>query len=187
VLAGARLVVPRPRGCPLFVNDRVDVALAVRADGVHLPQAGLDVTSVRGMAPHDGFLVGVSAHDAASAEVAAAAGADLVALGPIWPTPAKATFGPPLGTDAIAVAAKALARSVHHPAAASGVGATGALPASPHGRGRRCRLFAIGGIEVPARAREARGRGADGVAVIRAVMAAPDPATAAAELVRAAT
>lgn len=148
-LARRLLDVCRPRRCPLLVNDRLDVALAVGADGVHLPEYGLDVATVRQLAGPD-LLIGASTHSAERASSRLREGADLVVLGPIWTTPSKARYGDPLGPDALRQSAR--------PAPA---------------------LFAIGGIEGPDRAREAIQAGADGVAAIRAFMADPDPGGAA--------
>lgn len=83
----------RPIAPLLVVNDRVDVALAVGADGVHLPERGLPIAEARSLLP-GGALVGVSRHAPGPAE-----GADYVALAPIFPTPGK---GPPLGVGALA-------------------------------------------------------------------------------------
>ncbi|HLL23012.1 MAG TPA: thiamine phosphate synthase, partial [Kofleriaceae bacterium] len=82
-------------GVRVMVNDRVDVALAAGAYGVHLPERGLAVADVRALAPD--LAIGVSRHSVEG--VRDAGGADLVQLGPIWPTPGK---GPPLGTEALA-------------------------------------------------------------------------------------
>ncbi|MEZ4404599.1 MAG: thiamine phosphate synthase [Kofleriaceae bacterium] len=87
-------------GAPLWINDRLDVALAVGADGVHLPERGLPVATARAVAP--GLAIGVSRHAAALA--ADDATADLVQLGPIWSTPSKAGLGLPLGPAAVAAA-----------------------------------------------------------------------------------
>ncbi|HEV8232814.1 MAG TPA: thiamine phosphate synthase [Thermoanaerobaculia bacterium] len=84
---------------PLFVNRRLDVALAAGADGVHLPASGLPVSRVRAASPR-GFRVGVSAHSADEAVRAIEEGADLVVLGPIFETPSK-PFGRPLGPAAL--------------------------------------------------------------------------------------
>jgi thiamine-phosphate pyrophosphorylase len=84
-------------GVPLLVNSRMDVALAARASGVHLPADGLPLTRVRTASPR-GFFVGVSTHSCAEAIRAIEAGADLVVLGPVFETPSKRAFGPPLGT-----------------------------------------------------------------------------------------
>lgn len=136
----------------VVVNDRLDVALAAGAAGVHLPEDGLDVATARALTPA-GFVLGCSRHAAATAAEAAAAGADLVQLGPIWATPSKAAYGPPLGEAALAAARAAI--------------------------GDRATLVAVGGIDTPARAAAARAAGADAVAVIRAVWTAADPAAAA--------
>jgi len=83
----ARAVADLP-GTRIFANARFDLALASGAAGVVLPEAGLPVSSVRRETPR-GFLVGKSAHSAADARAAAAQGADIVLLGPIFPTPSK--------------------------------------------------------------------------------------------------
>jgi thiamine-phosphate pyrophosphorylase len=82
-------------GAFLLVNDRADVALAVGADGVHLPGGGLPVVAVRRVLP-TGALVGVSTHAPGDA-----GGADYAFFGPVWDTPSKAAFGPPQGPDAL--------------------------------------------------------------------------------------
>lgn len=85
---------------PLLVNARLDIALAARASGVHLPADGLPLSRVRAAAPR-GFLVGVSTHTCAEAVRAIEGGADIVVIGPVFDTPSKRAFGPPLGTDAL--------------------------------------------------------------------------------------
>ncbi len=150
----------------VVVNDRLDVALAAGAAGVHLPEDGLDLDAARaavvaadGPAPCAAappVIVGCSRHAAATAIDAARAGAALVQLGPIWATPSKAGHGAPLGEEAL-VAARA------------------GMPAT-------ARLVAVGGIDGPTRAARARAAGADAVAVIRAVWTADDPGAAAAAL-----
>jgi thiamine-phosphate pyrophosphorylase len=141
-------------GVPVWVNDRLDVALATGAHGVHLPEAGFALAEARALAP--GMRIGCSRHTTADVRAAAEAGADLVQLGPIWPTPAKPDA--PLGVGVLAVRAE--------------------LPP-------RVALVAVGGIDSQARARAAAAAGADAVAVIRAFWTAPDPAKAAAGLVAA--
>jgi thiamine-phosphate pyrophosphorylase len=86
---------------PLFVNRRFDVALAAGADGVHLPADGLPVSRVRATSPR-GFRVGVSTHSTEEAARVIKEGADLVVLGPVYETPSKTSFGPPLGLEALA-------------------------------------------------------------------------------------
>ena len=148
-------------GVALYVNDRIDVALAVGADGVHLGGTSVDAATATSIAPH--LAIAVSIHSAA--EVAALRGpltltlsplrgergSDPIAfalLGPIRDTPSKRAFGPPLGDAADTEAAR-----------------TG-VP-----------IVAVGGVG-PEHARALRAAGAHGVACIRAVMAAPDPAAA---------
>jgi thiamine-phosphate pyrophosphorylase len=80
----------------LFVNRRFDVALACGADGVHLPSDGLPLEAVRQAVPR-GFRIGVSTHSPEEARMGIETGADLVVLGPIFDTPSKRGFGPPLG------------------------------------------------------------------------------------------
>jgi thiamine-phosphate pyrophosphorylase len=87
-------------GAALLINDRVDVALAVNADGVHLPSSGLSVSEVRCLAPH--FCVAVSTHDGSQVEAAAQSGADFVVYGPVFDTPSKRAYGPPKGIQALA-------------------------------------------------------------------------------------
>jgi len=79
----------------LLVNERLDVALACGADGVHLPADSLPAGAVRRATPRD-FLVGVSCHTVEEVEGAAREGASFAVLGPIFATPGKR---PPLGVD----------------------------------------------------------------------------------------
>jgi thiamine-phosphate pyrophosphorylase len=85
---------------PLFVNRRFDIALAAGADGVHLPATGLPVSRVRAGTPR-GFRIGVSTHSPEEARRAIEAGVDVVLIGPIFATPSKAAFGPPLGAEVL--------------------------------------------------------------------------------------
>ena len=89
-----------PPAVPLFVNRRFDVALAAGADGVHLPASGLPLSRVRAGTPR-GFKIGVSTHSPEEARRAIEGGADLVLIGPIFATPSKAAFGPPLGAEVL--------------------------------------------------------------------------------------
>lgn len=140
--------------CPLLINDRLDIALAVGADGVHLPEQGLAIPAARRVAGSR-MLLGASTHGVAAAIAACHEGADLAVLGPIWPTPSKAAYGPPLGIPAIEATVAALS--------------------SP-----RFRLYALGGVTTAEHARIARRAGAYGVAAIRAILAVVDPGHAAA-------
>ena len=148
-LAGALRELTRAARAPLFVNDRVDVAVAVEADGVHLGGTSLRPADVKAIAPS--LAIAVSAH--APADLDGLAG--LVAFsvfGPVRDTPSKRAHGQPVGLQTLRAAA---ARGVP--------------------------LLAIGGMtagDVP----EIRAAGARGLACIRAVMSAPDPAEATAAL-----
>ena len=82
----------------VLVNDRLDVALAAGAGGVHLGGQSMPVSVVRKMAPRP-FVVGVSCHSLAEAVAAESAGADYLFLGPVFETPSKLKYGPPLGLD----------------------------------------------------------------------------------------
>jgi len=146
-LVRAVIAIARPAGAAVWVNDRADVALAAGADGVHLPERGLAIDDIHGLA------IGCSRHSADDALAAARAGASLVQLGPIWPTPGKDA---PLGPGVLAIRR--------------------ALPPTT-------RLVAVGGIDRPERAREAAAAGADAVAVIRAAWTGGDPARAIAALI----
>jgi thiamine-phosphate diphosphorylase len=137
----------------LLINDRLDVALACGADGVHLPSASFAVADARALLGA-GRLIGVSTHSVAEVAAAAAAGADFAVFGPIFDTPSKRSYGAPLGLAALGAACTAAP-----------------LP-----------LLAIGGIDAD-RIDAVRAAGADGIAVIRAVLAAADPQQAAARLV----
>jgi thiamine-phosphate pyrophosphorylase len=88
----------------ILVNDRLDVALAAGAAGVHLGGQSLPVAAVTGQRRRlpEKFLVGASCHALAEVEVAARDGADYVIFGPVFATPSKAAFGPPQGVEKLA-------------------------------------------------------------------------------------
>jgi thiamine-phosphate pyrophosphorylase len=94
---------PGRDGARILVNDRLDVALAERAGGVHLGEHGLPVTAARRLverhASPTNFLVGVSCHSLEAAKSAAAAGAAYLFFGPVFTTPSKAAFGAPQGLE----------------------------------------------------------------------------------------
>ena len=94
-------------GAALLVNDRVDVALAAGADGVHLPASGLLPARARQLGGDD-FLVGVSTHARGEAVAAQAGGADYVVFGPVFFTPSKAAYGAPAGLAALGDVARAV-------------------------------------------------------------------------------
>ena len=82
----------------VLVNDRLDVALAAGAGGVHLGGQSMPVSTVRQLAPRP-FVIGVSCHSLGEAIAAESAGADYLLLGPVFETPSKLKYGPPLGLD----------------------------------------------------------------------------------------
>jgi thiamine-phosphate pyrophosphorylase len=139
----------------LWVNDAVDVALLAGVDGVHLGQDDLPPAEVRALLGPD-RLLGFSVSSAAELDVARALPAgtvDLVGVGPVWTTPTKPDAGSALGPDGV----RALA------GAARAAGFT---------------TVAIGGVDVD-RAAEVAATGVDGVCVVSAICAAPDPDAAA--------
>ena len=103
----ARALARASGGGRVLVNDRVDVAWAAGCAGVHLATSSLPVAKARRVAP--GLRLGVSTHSLAEARAAERAGADLVVFGPVFPTPSKARFGPPLGVEALLEVTAALA------------------------------------------------------------------------------
>lgn len=144
----------REHGAIFIVNDRVDIALAMHADGVHLGQEDLPAMAARRLLGPDA-VIGVSASSMAEAMAAARDGADYIGLGQIFPTISKEKPNPPLGIEVVRAVKKA----------------TG-LP-----------IVAIGGIG-PDNAVGVMDAGAAGIAVISAVAAAQDPAGATRELLR---
>jgi thiamine-phosphate diphosphorylase len=139
-------------GVPFCVNDRLDVALAVEADVVHLGQDDLplaDARRVRDLAGARDLLIGFSTHNRAQALAAAAAGADYIGFGPVFGTASKANPDATVGLAALAAISAAVAVPV----------------------------VAIGGITVETAAAVAAA-GAAAAAVIAAVDRAPDPTAA---------
>lgn len=92
----------------LVVNDRADIARAAGAAGVHLTTRSLEPAIVRRAFGPD-FLIGVSTHTPAEARAARAGGADFALYGPVFDTPSKRAYGPPVGLDSFRAAALALA------------------------------------------------------------------------------
>jgi thiamine-phosphate pyrophosphorylase len=87
-------------GTRVIVNERLDVALAAGAHGVHLGTQSMPAPVVRKNVPK-GFLIGVSCHSLREALEAESAGADYAFLGPIFETPSKIRYGPPLGLETL--------------------------------------------------------------------------------------
>jgi thiamine-phosphate diphosphorylase len=105
-LVSAILEVTRGSATRVVVNDRVDVALATGAAGVHLRADSFDARDVRSLAPRP-FLVGRSVHTVADAE--GAGPVDYLIAGTVWPTVSKAADCPLLGRDGLAAIARAAA------------------------------------------------------------------------------
>ena len=82
----------------LLVNDRLDVALAAGADGVHLRSTSLPARVVRKLAGPE-FLIGASTHSLETARDARDSGADFAVFGPVFETESKRAYGPPQGLD----------------------------------------------------------------------------------------
>ncbi|HZH50138.1 MAG TPA: thiamine phosphate synthase [Nitrospira sp.] len=133
-----------PRGSQLLVNDRIDVALSLDGVGVHLRSNSLPAAVARRLLGPQ-RLLGASAHSMDEAVRAEANGADYVVLGPVYETPSKQAFGPPLGLSKL----EAVCQVVQVP------------------------IIGIGGVTVD-RARDVRRAGAFGVAVITAILSAED-------------
>jgi thiamine-phosphate pyrophosphorylase len=107
-LVTSALAATRGTSARIVVNDRLDVALAAGAGGVHLGGESMPAARVRTTLEklrRESFWVGVSCHSVAEVRAAGAAGADYVLLGPIFDTPSKRIFGPPLGLDVLNQAA----------------------------------------------------------------------------------
>lgn len=107
-LAEAAVRLCQGTGTRIVINDRLDIAMGVAADGVHLGGQSLPPEIVRREAGED-FLIGVSCHSPEEALQAEAAGADYILLGPVFETPSKLRYGPPLGLAKFSEAAKRIA------------------------------------------------------------------------------
>jgi thiamine-phosphate pyrophosphorylase len=127
----------------IVINDRLDVAMASQSAGVHLGGQSLPAWRVREVAP-DRLLIGVSCHSSEDVRKAEAEGASYALLGPIFETPSKRAYGPPVG---LRILERAASQSV--------------IP-----------VYAIGGI-TSERARACFGAGARGIAGIRIFQDAP--------------
>jgi thiamine-phosphate pyrophosphorylase len=90
----------------LYINDRLDIALMVEADGVHLPEDGLPPNEVKARYPH--LLVGVSTHSLESARQAETDGADFITFSPIFATPSKKQYGESQGLEKLKSVTKAV-------------------------------------------------------------------------------
>ena len=100
--------IARGSATSILVNERADIARAAGCDGVHLTMQSLDARTVR-RAFGEEFFIGVSAHTQAEAREARDGGADFSVFGPVFDTPSKRSYGPPLGIEPPREAARALA------------------------------------------------------------------------------
>ncbi len=82
--------------CRILVNSRFDIALAGGAHGVHLPSKGIRCSDLKPHLPR-GFILGASTHSSREARLAAEGGAHYILMGPVFPTPSKLRYGPPVG------------------------------------------------------------------------------------------
>lgn len=142
----------QPLRVPLIINDRVDIAQAVAADGVHLGQTDMPISHARRLLGQN-CLIGISAESVADAIEAEQQGADYIGISPVFSTPTKTDTAPALGLDGIRQIRKLV----------------------------RIPLVGIGGINLT-NARHLLTAGADGVAVVSAIMAAESPRQAAAAM-----
>ena len=145
------------RRSQLLINDRIDVALALEGVGVHLRNNSLPVSVARQLLGAQ-RLLGISVHAVEEAVQVESQGVDYIVLGPIYETPTKQMFGPPLGLQTLEKACRLV----------------------------RIPIIGIGGVTA-ARVREMRCAGAFGVAVITAVLGAVNVESAARELLDAVT
>ena len=141
-----------PFGVPLIINDRVDIALEIGADGVHIGQQDMDYEGARRLLG-PGAIIGLSIETIEQARAAVPLDVDYLGVGPVFATATKMDAAPPLGVAALAEI-RAITRQT---------------------------IVAIGGIGLE-NARQAIDSGADGVAVVSAICAAEDPERTAREL-----
>lgn len=142
----------RSRGIPLIINDRLDVAQAVRADGVHLGQKDMPLKLARQIAG-DSMIIGVSAESLEDAIAAENGGADYIGISPVFATSTKTDTAPAFGLEGV----REMRDAVEIP------------------------LVGIGGIHAENAGAVIRS-GADGVAVVSAIVSADDPHSAAGQL-----
>jgi thiamine-phosphate pyrophosphorylase len=151
--AAALRPLTRDAGAMLIVNGHLDIAIAVDADGVHLPEAGLAPAVARRLLGADSWIAR-SVHSVATIRAMSPGEIDAVQFGPVYDTPSKRGYGAPQGLEMLVAAAEA----AHGP--------TGT------------RLIAVGGVNAE-RLAECHAAGADAVSVIGAIWEAPDVRAAA--------
>jgi thiamine-phosphate pyrophosphorylase len=129
----------------LMINDRIDIAQAVGADGVHLGGHSLPIKKTREILGSDA-LIGVSTHSMLEAKSAQNQGADFITYGPVFFTRTKAPFGPPVGVNSLQMVCNYC----------------------------KVPVYALGGVKIDNTV-EAMNSGAYGVSMISALLSAPDP------------
>lgn len=147
-LAQELLELMRPFGMALLINDRLDLALAVEAEGIHLRSDSLPIGQARKCLGNE-KIIGFSAHSVNEVVRGEEEGADFAVLGPIYDSPSKRPYGPPIGLGPLEEAS------------------------------RRCRIpvYAIGGV-TEHRVLEVKKAGAFGVAVISSILSSEMPPVA---------
>ena len=153
-LARELRILTRDFGARLFINDRVDVALAVEADGVHLGQQSMPPEAAKKVAGGR-LMIGVSVHTIEEAKVAETGGADFITFGPVFSTPSKAEFGSPVGLDGL----KTVKKFVRIP------------------------ILGLGGVK-SGNIKQVLNYGADGISMISAIFSAKDIRKAAETVLR---
>lgn len=146
--------ITKEAGALLFINGRIDVTMAVEADGIHLGQTDLPVDIVRKIVGNR-FMIGVSTHNLIEAKEAEKEGADFITFGPVYETPSKLKYGKPVGIEALKRAKS----------------------------GASIPIYAIGGIK-SGNIEAILTSGADGVALISAIIGAREPKKAAEKIIR---
>ncbi len=143
-LAREMRALTREFGARLFINDRLDVAMIVDADGVHLGHDSMPVDAARKVAGSR-LMIGASTHNLEEARAAEQGGADFITYGPVYETSSKVNFGAPVGVESLR-------------AAVSGV----SIP-----------IFGLGGIK-SGNAGQVIGTGVAGIALISEIFSAQD-------------
>ncbi len=151
-LAGKIKAILSPYDVPLIINDRLDVALAVDADGIHIGQRDMPYATARSILP-GGKIIGLSVETLEQAKEAEKLDVDYLGVSPVFPTPTKTDIHSSWGIEGL----KALRKQSRH------------------------KLVAIGSIKADNAAKVIQA-GADGIAVVSGICSAGDPRMAAQEL-----
>ena len=151
-LAKKLMAILLPLGIPLIINDRVDVALAANADGVHIGQSDMTYQDARKLLGED-KIIGLSVENMKDLAVANTLDVDYVGISPVFGTPTKTDTAQPFGIDGL----KEAVRLSTHP------------------------TVGIGGMNMQT-AKDVMQTGCDGIAVVSAICSAPDPTLASNQL-----